>query len=435
MERGLPFLAGAGYRSSLVASVGYRSAVSPERFAAEYAKLLHLGGARAVRQNERGGYAGPRQRLCQDDVRRHLAGEISLAFAVVEAKTARTIVVDVDAAFETVLPVLRARAVEVGGSDLVDAAFITNGSSAGRGKLVISLAAPVPRDDARRLGLDLRARVRQSEPGRALATSDVSVFPQNQSGGVVRVLGRNIARDGALEQAFTLDGEPLSTFERLRPIAASRLVAIAKNLDEQYPPYLACLLAMPWRRVDGTAKHFGQMIALGREAIRLHGIARGEFLYDEWLARIAQNSPELEGPSQRNRDTRNVLRHGRDRAWTYASNIPTTWAPHDLVGVRPELRRLYRCLLDLVRANGLRPHAFATDYESIAHHLEVSKSSAFRLVTEAEIAGIIVRHDRGSADAKGEKGRATLYGLVCSGETPEAVLLAGKSAVDPRRKS
>jgi hypothetical protein len=387
--------------------------------------LLHLQSARLSRQ----GAAGYQKRepFANGALEAHLLGTETYAFAVVERATKRAFfaAVDVDADFELLAPVLRSILLGVGGDELIAASFLTDGSAFGRGKIVTTFAEPFAHHDARSLASLVVRRIRNTDAGRLIPTSALTAFPQDRSGGILRVLGRNAARGGPLENAFTLDGEPAPLLEQVRPLTRSAFARI--QIEATVPPFVRRLLAEPWRRDEGTRVHFGRMCRLATESIRIYGETAGRSAFDAWLDTVRAHSPELALSSRKNGDPRNVTVHGAERAWEIGLAPAEPWCPNDTTSCPPTAARLYLALMDFVQRNGLRPGAFSLDFATIAQLLDLrSKSHAYRVVVTLERKELLVRHDRGTLDAPGVKGVATTYGLVGFGETPADVLAAGR---------
>ena len=260
-----------------------------------------------------------------------------------------------------------------------------------------------------------------------MPANEVSVYPQSGQGGLLRVLGRNPKRHGSLEVAFSLNGEPgLSHLRPLKRAAVTRIVALLRG---SLAPWVQRILNEPWRRSEGTARHFRQMVALGREAIRIYGSIKGHSVFWSWIDKVNANSPELSLPSLKTRDLRNVLEHGRLRAWDWARQYPTSWEPLDLQSrkdVPPGVARQYAGFVSFVRDNGLRPECFGIDYQraALAALDGSSKSTAHRRVHRADKIGVMIILDPGLPREQGLNGECVLIGLVCRGQTPEQVRAA-----------
>ena len=395
---------------------------------AELWNLLHFDRAKAKTQLN--GRYGRLHSFTWDDLERHLAGEITLAFSVLSGQLALFAPLDVDALFPELLPAIRTAVVAIGGEELYSAIFCTNGSDDGRGKIIVTFTEPLAASDARTLLRRLYDRVRASEAAQYLDRRHLTAYPQGKSGGVVRVLGRNAWRGGPIETAFSLDAVP--GLSHVRPLSPRRLAEIVSAVHPKIAAWAERRIETPWVRLEpkGTYAHFGHMIALAREAIRIYGPQeRGQGSYYEWLDRINANSPELSLPSQHTKDPRNVLDHARERAWKYAIERPQSWEPLDLhirKGVPRGVIRVYHALVAFVRRNGLRPARFGIDYERIAEAVGSPKTTAYRWVQRADEIGVLVIYDRGTRRTKGARGQCAQLGLVCHGEAQEQVRAAGR---------
>lgn len=400
--------------------------VPPADLADQLWRLLHLEKAKAAGQSD-GAYAGARNPFTREDIERHLRGEITLAFTVLNYTHALFAVLDVDTLFPQLLPKIRELISRIGGQELPDAAFITGGSDEGRGKVVICFREPTSASDARKLIQDLRRRVRANGGVQSLDGAMLTAFPQERSGGIVRILRRNPARHGPVDRAFSLDGE--LGLAHVRPITKANVAKIVARSRSRRAKWAIRYLRNPWTRSEAIKAHFNRMIALARETLRLKRLGEARRAYDEWLERVKANSPDLALPSLRNRDPRNVLDHGRERTWEIARKRQSSWNPllvSQADGYPRGVIRLYNALVYLARSHGLRPHLLGVDYERIAAAMDCSKSTAWRRVQRAEELGCIVLQDRGSRDSPGKRGKVTLMGLVCKGQTQDQCRALGR---------
>jgi hypothetical protein len=379
--------------------------------AAELRNLLHLERASAKAQSN--ARYSRRHPLTYDALERHLAGEITLAFAVLRYRRALFAVLDVDALFPELMPAIRTAVAAIGGDALSAAIFCTGGSDAGRGKVIVTFAEPIAASDARKLARRLCDRVRASEAAESIDRHHLTAYPQEKSGGVVRILGRNAARGGPIEAAFSLDGE--LGLSHVRPLTPQGLAAIVVARPATIAAWANRRIETPWLRLEGTQKHYRWIVALAREAIRIYGRARGRHHYDDWLDRIKANSPELADPSRKTKDPRNVLDHARERAWEYSCRNPNSWEPLDLrirKGIPRGVVRAYNELVAFVRQKGLRPERFGIDYERMGVLFGSTKSTAHRWVQRCVELKFVVIHDHGSLHSKGVAGKCTVLGLV-----------------------
>ncbi|MGC1986358.1 MAG: hypothetical protein WA668_13315, partial [Candidatus Cybelea sp.] len=409
----------------------YRSnaGINVPSFAEELWHLLHLDRAKAVPQVD-GRYKGKPTQLRREDLDRHLMGEITLAFTPLRYTLALFSGLDIDACFKALLPVVRAAALKIGGAELVAAMFCTTGSDEGRGKVLVAFVEPVPACNARKLVRVLCRHVRASEAAQSLESGDLTAYPLARTGGLVRVLGRNPARGGRIETPFSFDGEV--GISHVSPLTRGKLAEIVRGARGSVAPWAVRLIDTPWRRTDqgGTHAHFGNLVALAREAIRLYGEAQGKPAYDTWIDTVKAHSFELSQPSQKTRDPRNVLDYSRERAWEYARRKPNSWKPLELrigKGVPRGVVRVYNALVLFVRDNGLRPSCFGLDYERLAVLVDAPKTTAYRWVQRANEIGVIVIHDRGRYEP-GARGDCSVFGLVCEGETKEQAHAAGAAS-------
>jgi hypothetical protein len=392
-------------------------------------KLLHLERAKAVPQALAGCYPGKRSPTNLTDVERHLAGKITLAFTPLVGDRALFVALDVDARFSALLPSIREYIAKIGGSELTEACFATGGSDEDRGKIVVCFDEPAPARDVRLLALRLLSSTRAAKAARGLESSAFSAFPQGGTGGIVRILGRNLARHGPLERSFSLEGE--QGLEHVRSLSAAHLAKMVDSDREPELEWVVRLVETPWGRSEGTNRHFSHLVALAHEAVRRGGTRAGRFIFEHWVNTIKANSSELSRPSNKNGDRRNVLDRGRGRAWQYAVDDTSSWRPLNFSSgpkYSKDAVELYNTLLTFAREKGLTPNLFGVDYERMAALLSKSKSTAHRHSAKAEQQGIIVIHDRGLPKAKGVAGLTALLGLVGRNQTPEQVRAIGAAS-------
>jgi hypothetical protein len=384
--------------------------------------LLNLKYAKGASQGPSGAYDGPRFPLTLGDVEGHLRGATTVAFAPISGDQALFAAVDVDERFpELSTGVIRRALFELGGQALLEACFLTNGSDGDRGKIIITFAKPMSARLVREFILRIKRTIQRES---RLRSGMLDAYPQDKSGGVVRVLGRNLKRNGPLEFAFNFDGE-LTDLTGVAPLSRSdfsRIARIAVRLPTIHP-WAERLLTVPWVSTQGTHRHRGWMCALAQEAIRL-GFLRSDF--ECWMERVKLNSPELGKPSRKNGDARNVLDRNREGAWNYAMANPTSFRPKESTS-NSGSRRAYRAMYILVKQRGLGADWFQFDYQTIGDAMGCDKGQARRAVLRAEKEGLLVRHDHGSKDALGHKGICTTYGLVGEGETTEHILNRGRT--------
>ncbi len=123
----------------------------------------------------------------------HLRSELTLALSplisVAGYLFALFICWDIDELFSPRLPIMRKALTDLGASS---GAWAATGSDAGRGKVILSLASPMLQDDS----VIFASKVLLEAQSHLLWGSDtkkVDTFPKGGEGGVVRILGRNLA--------------------------------------------------------------------------------------------------------------------------------------------------------------------------------------------------------------------------------------------------
>lgn len=423
-----------------------------DSFTAVLKRLLHLSLARTGTRFTNL-YPTDFQVVTTQLLQAHLDGKIALAFAALEDGTSRGDAlfgaVDVDRDFPRRLPVLRDAVHAVGGDAMLAAAFATTGSDEGRGKVIITLQRPMKAADVRLMMAAVkRAALADPRFGHMMASSEIELRPQSGSGGLLRVLGRNIGKDrtdftAPLEIPMTLDGEyadlrgvmPLDV-ETIRQIADAHR---AKNADRFAWVDNWLVQAWTYKAEEGNTRGiFRRMVALASAALERHGPDDGHRVFHAWCATVAANSPALDQPSPTNKDRRHPLRDQRTiaRAWRYALARDRSWEPQDLVGsgLHASHVRLYHAVADYVYSRSLAPEFFSITYEFVTDELLGGghKKTTWKQFQALVRHGLVVIHDTGLAmrrDAEGEyrKGLPTIMGLVGKGQTVDDVIAAVQS--------
>lgn len=417
----------------------------PDTFPGRFHRLLHLSLARAQTPFNSGRlYAAPLIPVTSQALQAHFSGQIALGFTCLEDARggcdALFGAIDVDEAFDRRLPVLAKALADVGGPELAAAAFATSGSGPGRGKLLITIERPTSAADVRALVNAVKnAALADPRFGHMQRRDEIDLRPEGGSGGLLRILGRNIEKDGPLETPLDLDGG-LSDLCGVRPlpIALLRRLAAAWRAKERAPGgWLDTMRAEAWTyEIEGsTAGIFRRIVSLAIAAVERYGETDGaEATFRGWVGECARNSPALDAPSPKNKDRRNPLRDDRTlaRAWRYAVSNRSRFVPAQLrgSGVPEGQVRVYEGLVAHVRSRGLPPELFAMNYGYLAEVIletgVAAKKMAWKQVRELERRGLIVIHDRGlplriDEQGDGRRGLPTFMGLVGQGETPSAV--------------
>jgi hypothetical protein len=395
-------------------------------------RTLHL--YHGVTQQPDGSYRGNRVFIDDDALRQHLRGEIAIAFCVGTRAQAdgrhlvRFIAIDIDKDADPRVPVY----VEVLKRLKIEHAFfLTGGSKPYKAKIIGTFAEMMPRSVAaslvQRIHADAVALAPDVLPVNP-ADGDVELYPRSsdtmKDAGLLRVLGRHIARGGPLEQPLTFEGE-LCDLTRLRPLNRLQVqrVAVERPNPNWKPKWLRDLLETPWSHTTiGKADAiYKKMYAIALWCLDTKG-QRAQSVYFELLQQIVRNSPGLTASSS---DTRHPVKRelASLSAWTAATK-KDRWRPKSLAG-KTAAERAYNALLRHVRDHGLRPHRFTVDGRTVAALMNRSLPAAQDALDAAEVARLIVRVDYGEprknaivdGKAKVEQGRSGTFGLVGEGET------------------
>jgi len=442
----------------------------------QFRHLLHL--CHGVPQ-KKSGYKGRRVWVSDEDLAAHLNGDISFAFCVSTrlksglATLARFVAIDIDKQFRERLVVFNAALAALG---IAEAAFATGAPNSERGKVIVTFAKLVPRDEAHALSHVIYDAAHSIDPSLVPskeATGDIELFPKKpatllQDGGVVRILGRNKARNGPLEDALNLDRDPIE-ITALKPLASSKVTKLAKpyivrRLRSVHPKWVRTLTGQAWTwTCFGAVKGMRQkMYALAAYFLSAKGPEAGQAAYIQALHKIRDKSPDLDQPSPKYKDPRNPLTREivELSAWD-AALAKQSWRPIDLslsitspgllansngqlfVPRVPEsAKRVYKALVEHIGRHGLRPHCFGIDLRTLAGYLGsnnagVNKNAARDALDLAERHHLVVALHPGTSNAwleapgNGQEnpqsrsfvaGVPGMYGLVGSGETVFDVL-------------
>jgi hypothetical protein len=330
----------------------------------------------------------------------------------------------VDESFELFLPLivdeLKKRKWERG-------AFATDGSSAGRGKVVLCIRPRIPQALAVRYAKEIGDAVMERAQAELLIKIDAanfSAYPKNGCA-VVRILGRNRRRNGKLEQSLDMKLRP-SDLEYVKPVLipySPQEVAVRQSHHSQRSQWATNLIDSP---VIGTAKDvFKVMIRLADEAVRLEGENRAAHVLHEWCVGMASSAlrPSTAKVLKRRDSAENavkwVLAHRRNELPNTNAAV-NTWQPLDLaeMNVPKRSRMVYEALVQYVTAKRLNAHCFGMDYSRIAAVCQYQDASAAgKAANVTEDFGLLFRLHRGRKRSKGEDGLLTLWCLRGQEET------------------
>jgi hypothetical protein len=373
----------------------------------------------------------------------HLIDGDCLALMCCHGGLAKFVCWDIDWAFEARLIVVKQVLADHG---FQRAAFAINGSSTGRGKVVLTFVTPVDQDAARILADDLLAEfASDARFGSFVKGRDVSVYPTRGDGSGVRLFGRNRLRfaHGLGEAPLDLDGD-LSDLYYVEPISiepisiesppepsATPAVRVPRVGKSALSAWASNFVAEPY--TGSTVELFKCQVRLGHEVAAVFGDAARERLA-EFFSTIAANSPSLSASSQRSLSRSDVietvLRYASKSAGKpVAEALADGWAPLDLekenhtypevYGSQKRLPRgamtIYTTLTAYILEHRLDPHCFAIDFKRMAEYCGFnSKDTVFKALTAAQEAGILFRVDHGTS-ALG--GLPTMLTFVGQGET------------------
>lgn len=346
----------------------------------------------------------------------HLAGNTTQALSIVSGGFANFICWDLDENFEALLPFfadrLRARGWE-------HAAFSTTGSSAGRGKIVLTFKPRIPQAVAHRVANEIFHEVLNEPKIVTFGERHPSVFPSLGSGGNVRILGRNRGREGPLESPLSLDGK-LSDLKYVKPV---RIEYDRAEAALRQPTRWASELIESASTVSSNKEGYKITVRLADDALRLTADDEpgAVALLFSWTSDMATRATgnaarQFAQKAAAERAVRYVLTHREGKPPAAVS-----WIPLDLSNERIPKgpKRVYESLAQYAVANRLNPHCFGMDYGRLAALVGYTdKSRTKRTADKAEdIRSFLFRLDRGSKHGDSLKGLVTLWCLRGTGET------------------
>lgn len=390
----------------------------------------------------------------------HLRGQSTLTLSPLSKINGQTCVLficfDIDEMFMQRLGIVREVLDELG---TLPAAWAATGSDDGRGKVILSLASPMPQKDAVILASCILDKARR----RLLwgtETKKVDVFPKRGQGGVVRILGRNQvrAREGHVDVPLDMYGESSDlrtvspyvhgiTLED-RPCPTSGSLPLSKRIDSgkeksptndldsgklALPVFAERARTTPYTG-DGTSI-YKDMRRLACAAIRRSGNeTEGRSVFESWCDELRAQIPSDKSQTLRQVDDTS----GRARAWRSASSFMKTgigigdelnynlgnWhllTPRDYVRLENFEEptrgawRAYNAAAERIIAVARNPHCFRLAYSEWQRLGDYDDKSNCRKDSDAaERAGLLFRLDRGEARVNG---LVTLLTLVGRGQT------------------
>lgn len=378
--------------------------------------------------------------------------------------TALFAAIDVDERFPERLPILRNAIKTFGGAALADACFRTEGSDAGRGKIIITFDEPVPRQHAYDLVRKIATIAKQSTE---CGSKKIDLYPEGKTGGVVRILGRNPKRNGPIEKACTLyKGADLTD---VVPVSAAHIASlVADDLAAQERASTSTTtvsaattndvttVATPVQRINGPHQYGKYFLALTTTAqqrkhtneirkdfchvgtqVQRHGGDLNDYI--GFLRQMKANSPALDEPSKKNGDTRNPVDRELDEgcsAWYYSLHRAERFKPMEPPAKykRGERRvwHLYLAVFEYALDQGFDPRHVKLPNTILAKLLGTRHPrDAGKVLDRVVDMDLIVSIDRGRAHQKdGPAGRTKMFALVYEGASPESIL--ADIAEDPK---
>lgn len=393
----------------------------------------------------------------------HIRGEHALAFNVVHRKRkVNFLCFDMDAEFPKRLKIL-ARVLEQMG--LASASFATNGSSFGKGKVIVTFVRPMSRAQAEKIRDEIidKATLLGLE---CTKENKVDVFPTDGEGGLVRILGRNVARNGPVEIPLNLRGEP-TALDYLQPLQFEQeKLAVPKA---RISPWVLAIVKSGIKKNASRNYVRDKVIDLARDAVRIENgmLNKGAAwdLFTKWLHEVALLSTWLQEEGNESKlELLNPESKEVERFFNYAlSHDSNDWKPIHLLESKnpkshakcyvqtifpkgkegrvllinlqlvpqltttPEMRyfswgagQVYKLMLNLINQQvGLNRLSYSIDTERVADHLGMSQQRASVIIKDAVKQGLLVVVEPGRKHAKGVAGCAATYALVGVDEDPE----------------
>lgn len=381
---------------------------------------------------------GNQVRIFRADFLAHCADHECIALGCVNARgEALFLVWDIDVRFRQRLPGIR-EALGTRGWD--GAALIIDGSGPGRGKVVLTLATPIPQQQAIRIAGDVLTDAAKHATFGEYSGSDISTFPQHGQGGHARLFGRNRKRrgQGLCEAVLDWNGDPLWCVDVIEPVVIEAdstvsMVSVHRGFHRE-PAVAKRLLEKPYLgRGSGV---FADVLRLAGATVRLDD-GSAEVVLDGWCGSIIAQSPEMSAAARAQWSRPDVrsraLRYARSSAELTPSRLGS-WKPlpcgtidnHGISMVPERQQRAwasYVSLVGFVVDNRLDPHAVGLTYARIADLAGFNaKSTAQRAIIDAHALGLLAVLDRGQP-VKG--GLCSIFTFVGAGETIDTAIARG----------
>lgn len=380
-------------------------------------------------------------RISSRDFTDHLFAGITLAVQCVAENGANFLAFDCDERIIERLPVYKDVLERRG---LAKAAFVTTGSTPGRGKIVVTLANRIPQGFAADLARAIHEEVSADPRFGEVRRKTLTTFPSEGDGSFCRVLGRKY-RNHDFERFGTLDGHERFDFSWIVPakVAVPEVPVSVRNSQRSLSVWARELITRPF---TGTYHDLIRaQLRLAREAVNTFG-SEAEDHFGLFMEAIAKNSPtvsesinrQLLRPDAFPKAARVIAKSPTIRSWQplpdtissggYVKVSPDTEEATELK-VSPKAWRIYHSLATYVQARGLDPYCLGMDYARLADLAGYTdKSQAYRAAKLAEKERILVRLHKGSPRLPGRptSGVPALFCLRGERDTLADAEAAGK---------
>lgn len=377
--------------------------------------------------------------ITERDFADHVFGGVGLAVSCIGENETNFLAIDIDEGILSRLPVL-SRVLQSRGLD--KATFVTTGSTASRGKVVITLASHIPQDFATGLVKSIVEEASEDPAFGEVRPNSITVFPSSGNGSHCRILGHKYAVS-PVERFGNLEGVEASPFDII-PAAIDAPATKTKTFG--VAPWVHTVLTEPFS--GNTSELFKLQIRLAAEALKDKD---PEALFLAWMTMLERNSSALSESAKRQLRRQDLWRRASLYAGTQ-NQYPQPWKPLPdhltslgLIKVvdsgQNETRagfnkvvggkgwRAYNALATYVQAFGLNPHCFGMDYARISDLCGYTdKGTARKAVLAAEEMQLLSRLDNGRPHTKERQGAATLFCLRGEGETIERAISLGKKS-------
>lgn len=256
-------------------------------FGSRLMNLLHLGRATPQTPN-RNAYEGKRAYITAEDFTAHLNDETltPYGFCVINKGRAGFLCLDFDSLVKPRMEVAR-RVLERRG--MLGASFKTNGSDPDRGKVIVTLAHPMPQAQAvETINEIFEECCSHPEFG---GPDKVDRRPQAGEGGLLRVLGRNVIKNGPLEIMTDWEDRLITDLDTITPYRFTKVPV--KIEGPSLNPDVFGYRHNGIRRDTAHGRILTICNFLANEALKVYDFAAAEHHLSKWLDEIAEASPEI----------------------------------------------------------------------------------------------------------------------------------------------